>query len=210
MKYYTIVFWMFFIVLCSTYSCSNTQDKIKVVAIQPIGNNDAGLCDLLKQTIQERYLYEVIILESIKPPEEAFVNVKTPRYRADKLISYLRKHKPKSADFIIGVTNYDISTTKRNAFGIVKSPKSKYEDFGIYGLGYMPGPACILSTYRLKGKDSKIFESRVCKIAVHELGHNHGLPHCPNPKCVMADAAESIKTIDAASIDLCEECRRKT
>lgn len=38
---------------------------------------------------------------------------------------------------------------------------------------------------------------RIKKICIHELGHNLGLKHCEfHEKCVMRDAAETIKTID--------------
>ena len=102
----------------------------------------------------------------------------------------------------------NISTTKKNMFGGVKKPKSKYEDWGIFGLGYRPGPSCIVSTYRL-GKKSKKRSNRLVKITLHEIGHNMGLPHCDrDPNCVMRDAAESIKTVDQVSKDLCEFCRK--
>lgn len=48
---------------------------------------------------------------------------------------------------------------------------------------------------------------RLKKVTMHELGHNLGLPHCPNKHCFMQDAAETIKTIDGVELNLCEECR---
>jgi archaemetzincin len=29
---------------------------------------------------------------------------------------------------------------------------------------------------------------KLLKVALHELGHNFGLPHCSNTTCIMADA----------------------
>ena len=51
---------------------------------------------------------------------------------------------------------------------------------------------------------------RFKKICIHELGHNLGLHHCENyDKCVMRDAAETIKTIDHVDLMLCDKCKNK-
>lgn len=138
------------------------------------------------------------------------MHLKTPRYRADSLLIDLAQHKPDSLDYIIGLTQVDISTTKRDAQGQILTPIEKYTDWGIFGLGYRPGPSCVVSTYRLKHTNHTTFVSRLKKIAIHEIGHNTGLPHCQaSPHCVMQDAVESIRTIDAADMQLCKSCRLK-
>lgn len=53
------------------------------------------------------------------------------------------------------------------------------------GLGYMPGNACVISTFRLKGNNQA---EKLYKVAIHELGHTQGLPHCPDKSCFMRDA----------------------
>ncbi len=39
----------------------------------------------------------------------------------------------------------------------------------------------------------KKYFTRFKKVAVHEFGHNLGLPHCSDKTCVMPDAVESEK-----------------
>lgn len=184
-------------------SCRN---KHLVIAIQPIGNVSGDRIEIAKQALDSAYQARIIILPSISPPKETFVNVKVPRYRADKLIAYLKEVKPDTVDYIMGLTGYDISITKHDMLGRIKEPKSLYEDFGIFGLGYKPGKSCIVSYYRL-GADAAMVKTRLAKICTHELGHNFGLDHCPNKKCVMADAVEKISTIDNAEGRLCERCK---
>ena len=53
------------------------------------------------------------------------------------------------------------------------------------GLGFCPGKSCIVSTFRLRGKNR---EEKLFKLALHELGHTQGLKHCPTKNCFMRDA----------------------
>lgn len=77
------------------------------------------------------------------------------------------------------------------------------------GLGFCLGKSCVVSTFRLKHTNQNIHLKRLQKVAVHEFGHNLGLPHCKDKKCVMTDAVESIKTIDNVQLALCNKCQRE-
>ena len=188
--------------------CKKHISTETTIAIQPIGTVAAYKLSEAHRALEEAYQCRVVMLQSISPASEAFVNIKTPRYRADKLIARLKENKPDTLDYIIGITELDISTKKRDALGRIKEPKSRYEDFGIFGLGYCPGKSCIVSTFRL-GTDAEKLKSRLTKICVHEIGHNLGLPHCPDKKCVMTDAVEKLSTVDAAKNELCASCRKR-
>ena len=194
-------------ILLSLLSCST--DKTIKVGIQPFENFDRSLTDTVLNALASTYAVKVYVLERKPLPEEAFIHVKTPRYRADKLISMSKKQKPDSLDFVVLLTDKDISTTKRDNLGRIKAPESKYRDWGVFGLGYRPGPSCIVSTYRLKNTDQGKFIERLKKVSIHELGHNMGLDHCESEHCVMRDAVETIKTIDRVDSNVCDQCRRK-
>ena len=45
------------------------------------------------------------------------MNIKSPRYRADSILRILKREKPDSIDYLIGILNKDISTTKRDRKG---------------------------------------------------------------------------------------------
>lgn len=164
---------------------------------------------MLKKAIEEYYHINVKMLPQEVLPKSAFVNIKSPRYRADKLIKIQQSAMPAGVDYILGLTENDISVTKHDADGKIKKPEWKYNDFGIMGLAYCPGKSCLVSGFRLKHKNKAVHFDRFKKVVIHELGHNFGLPHCPNKKCVMTDAVESIKTIDNARPDLCRACKTK-
>ncbi len=133
--------------------------------------------------------------------------MKSPRYRADKMINLQKKNKVDSLDFVLGLTTKDISVTKKDKWGKIKTPNYKYADWGIMGLAYCPGNSCIVSTFRIQHPNSKTHFTRFKKVAVHEFGHNLGLPHCPDKTCVMTYAVESVKTIDNAKLALCGKCK---
>ena len=123
------------------------------------------------------------------------------------MINLQKKNKVDSLDFILGLTTKDISVTKKDKWGKIKTPNYKYADWGIMGLAYCPGNSCIVSTFRIQHPNSKTHFTRFKKVAVHEFGHNLGLPHCPDKTCVMTYAVESVKTIDNAKLALCGKCK---
>ena len=189
--------------------CCSPGDE-KRVAIQPYQSFDHALIDTLQKSIQDSYGFLAIVMPTIPLPKKAYVNIKSPRYRADTLIAMLKNQQPDTIDFTIGLTQADISTTKTDSNGETLKPAFKYQDWGIFGLGYRPGPSCIVSAYRLKTSQRSQFIARLKKVCNHELGHNLGLPHCKhNQNCVMRDAAESIKTIDQVGTQLCNHCKRR-
>lgn len=170
-----------------------------VVAILPMQGPGNELCEVIKKQIELFYGFKTAIMEERYLPSSAYYPVRN-RYRADTLLDYLIRIKPAKYDYIMGLTEKDISCTN----GI-------YEDWGIFGFGFMPGEACVISTFRLKRnmKSQKHFEERVIKVALHELGHNIGLPHCPTKGCMMQDAEGTIKSVDEEKIEVCELCQKK-
>jgi archaemetzincin len=194
-------------------SCAKSVDTQKgyrpVIGLQPLDGFEKSLMDSISVSLKKTYGYRVVILQDQKLPIQAFISIKTPRYRADSLLRFLLRTKPDSVDFIMGLTKKDISTTKRDRNGHIKQPESKYRDWGIFGIGLKPGRSCVISSCRIYTRDYSKFIDRLTKVCVHEFGHNLGLKHCETEKCVMQDAVETIKTVDSESIYLCAHCKRE-
>ena len=211
-KYFALLSLAVFLIMLALIINPNFRYKIitqeSFIAIQPFEEFSSKEAKMIQQEIAEFYHANVTLLKPIELPKNAYVNVKSSRYRADSLIRFLRKNIDRSYDFVIGLTNKDISTTKysNRSTKTIKEPIYKYADWGIFGLAFMPGKSCIVSTFRLKEKN---FRSRFIKICCHELGHNFGLPHCSDKSCIMQDAAETIKTIDNVKLNLCNSCKNK-
>jgi archaemetzincin len=198
------------LILPILFSCQSKRDNEYVtVGIQPYKDFPKDKTDTISKIIADIYKVKTIVLPVKELDKKAFVYVKSPRYRADSIIKFQKIIKPDSLDYILGLTHKDISVTKKDKSGKMKTPTYKYADWGIMGLAYCPGKSCIVSTFRIKHPNAKTHFSRLKKVAVHEFGHNLGLPHCPNKTCVMTDAVESVKTIDNAKLALCNECKLK-
>lgn len=169
------------------------------IAIQPLGKMPAAQVEKVKAGILALYAMKVEVLPAKPLPKEAYYEPRE-RYKADKLLDLLDQET--GADFtkVIGLTTQDIS-----------SRKGEIADWGIFGLGQLGGRACVVSTYRLHaGKASEpVFQSRLAKVSIHELGHTFGLDHCPNTGCFMNDGAGKIATVDAESDKPCPDCAAK-
>ena len=198
------------LILPILFSCQSKIDKEHItVGIQPYKNFPKDKTDTISKIIAEFYNVKTTVLPTKNLYDDAFIKVKSPRYRADSIIKFQKIIKPDSLDYILGLTHRDISVTKKDKSGKTKTPTYKYADWGIMGLAYCPGNSCIVSTFRIKHPNAKTHFNRFKKVAVHEFGHNLGLPHCSNKTCVMTDAVESVKTIDNAELALCNECQSK-
>lgn len=179
------------------------------IAVQPLGTVSQVVLDSVGAALVREHKAIIHKLPVRELPQHAFTELRTPRYRADTLIAWLSTIKPDSVDLIIGITAQDISVTKVDSTGSVKEPTWKYRDFGIFGLGYIGGPSCVVSTFRLGDAMSARFYLRLKKITVHEVGHNRALPHCTDVQCVMRDAVERIASIDDAEPGFCAACAER-
>lgn len=192
MKYFQFLWLLIVITSCTEKSNNSTalfSTKKKItIYIQPFQGFSTKEAKEVAKNLSVIYS-DVKINAPIPFPEKSWNTAKTRR-RADYLIRYLSQ-KAKEGELIIGLTHSDISTTKNGK-----------SDWGVFGLGFLPGKSCIASTYRLKGnKEEKLF-----KVAIHELGHTQGLPHCPVKNCFMRDAKG--KDYLEEETNFCSDCKQ--
>lgn len=162
-----------------------------LIDIQPYGNwTNRELMQLQKDL--DKYLFPlwentVEVLPSKQLPQSTYYKPRN-RYRAEKILGHLKTN---SKDFCtIGITKSDISTSIHG-----------HKDYGIMGLSFRPGTACICSTYRLKNKRN------LYKLVIHEFLHSRGLPHCQTKGCYMKDCGGK-NAIESSSF-LCKSCKAK-
>lgn len=171
----------------------------KQVGLLPYQGFDTSLITALQQQITQFYHCPSKVLPRQALPPFAYYAPRK-RYKADSLLVY--QQKLAGQQMIIGLTHQDISTSNESS-----------NDWGVFGLGYCPGQACIISTYRLQraSQSRAQLQQRLHKVVLHELGHNLGLPHCTSnePTCLMNDAKGTMAQVDREQIRLCTTCKKR-
>jgi archaemetzincin len=169
------------------------------VSVQPLGRFDASLYEQIASALSAELSVQVQREPSIPLPREAYYPARG-RYRADALLNFLRPRVRPPVDRVIGVTEVDISTTAHGR-----------EDWGVLGLGDMPGPCCVVSRFRCRrnARDAAQVLRRMVTTCVHEVGHTLGLEHCPDTRCLMTDARGTVATVDQTDGRLCNACRAR-
>ena len=186
MKYYFLVF--LFIALSCTNRKNESNKNQKVIVIQPLGSFKI---EQSKKILAEIKVINpnVVLRPNISFPKNSYYKPRN-RYRADSIIKSL-KNTIGNDSVIVGLSNSDISTTK-----------NEIKDWGVMGLGYRPGKACVVSDFRLPAKNKN---QQFYKLVLHELGHTAGLPHCAIKTCLMRDA-EGGNPLDEEK-DFCNNCK---
>jgi len=190
MKYFVFIL-IFGFFSCTNWKNENTESQEvtqKVIVIQPLGDFKV---EKAKKVFSEIKIINpnVILRQNIPFPENSYYKPRN-RYRADSIIKNL-KNEIGEDSVIVGLSNLDISTTKN---GI--------KDWGVMGLGYKPGKACVVSDFRVSVKNKN---QQFYKLVLHELGHTAGLPHCAVKTCLMRDA-EGGNPLNEEK-DFCSKCK---
>ncbi len=187
MMIFQYLYLLFVVAFYSGFESEDFQREHKIVRIQPLGDISPGEVNALVDSIK-RMFPKVVVSSPKKLPAFAYYPPRA-RYKADSLLKYLSSIAQPN-ETVIGLTRKDISTKSRNQ-----------ADWGIMGLGRCPGNACVASTFRLNIKKKK---SQFYKVAIHELGHTFGLPHCRDLYCYMRAAEGGNPTDDEKYF--CKKC----
>lgn len=152
-----------------------------------------GLESLASKIEDETFIpfdFEISILPKTALPDSCYYKPRG-RYRADKLLRYLKQKYGRDHAYVIAVTDKDISSSIHGA-----------DDYGIQGLSYCPGNVTIMSTFRVKNK------KHLWKLAAHEFCHGFfKLHHCPrhDPTCLIKDAEGGNPHFELKAT-LCDSC----
>ena len=173
--------------------CTCPPESYVHIDLQPFGDFTQKEANQLKEELEKHLvpinLSEIEVLPKKDIPSSCLYKPRN-RYWAGNILGFL-KQQNQGSDFVtIGLTHRDISTSIHGNY-----------NYGIMGLSFRPGNACVVSTFRLKRKDD------LWKVTTHEFLHSRGLPHCKKDdlKCLMQDAHG--KNTFYMKNGLCQDCQ---
>ncbi len=164
------------------------------VVISPIGDASADLLDAIAEEIVRVFGFETDLVPLLDSIHFAFDPVRC-QYHSTPVLEKLSAAAPSHALKVLGIAQEDLFI-----------PILTH----VYGEAELGGKSCLVSTYRLREgisltTDGRMYQQRIIKEAVHELGHTFDLRHCPEKSCIM-HYCHSIADVDRKGGELCRYC----
>ncbi len=181
----------------------------RTVGLLKIGDVTQSVLVKLKKNLERSFKGPNLSFNIIQEPfplEEAEYNPKRRQYKASKVLANILSFTQNKQFFrILGVIDEDIYSKPLNfVFGLAINPKTRITEFPV---------ASLISITRLRenfytrAENNALFELRILKEAIHELGHTFSLEHC-NKYCIMR-FSNSLADTDKKPPKFCEACQKK-
>jgi archaemetzincin len=169
-----------------------------LIDILPLGEVAPGWLEELRAGLATEFPAKYRLLPREADPAYAF-NPSRQQYWSTDILAHLNNQAVPNVGRLLAVTCADLYI-----------PILTF----VFGEAQVGGPCAVVSTHRLREEvyglpsNPQLFQARLLKEAVHEIGHTFGLTHCLDTHCAMA-ASHSVEWIDLKSSRLCERCQRR-
>lgn len=170
---------------------------MSLYTILAVGRPPVEVLKRLSHSLSRALAAEVRLSKIPVDPEFAYIPERN-QYHSTKILEALNKTYSEFRGRVLGVTEVDICI-----------PILTH----VFGEAQLNGRTALISIHRLYQKyyglsdDEDLFNERVYKEAMHEIGHTLGLHHCENWNCVM-HTSNVVEEIDIKGSDFCPECRK--
>jgi len=157
---------------------------------------DSEVTEILHRRLREVFGFPIKQTAPFLEADEAYDH-KREQYSSVAILHQVTELIEPDATRILGITTKDIFI-----------PMLSF----IFGQAQLSGQAALISLARLQQTfyslppNPILLADRICKEAVHELGHTFGLIHCLDIRCVMS-LSTSIEQVDVKRDDFCRSCR---
>lgn len=171
---------------------------MKPLRLLPIGEIGNELLTFLRGTLQGALRVPCEVIPRTLDPVDTFHSERR-QYHSSQLLEAMQEFVDDTGWRVLGLAEVDLYI-----------PILTF----VFGEAQTAGPCAVVSTRRLRQEfyglppDPVLFEQRLLKEAIHEIGHTCELTHCDNYLCAMA-ASHAVEWIDLKDPGLCNECRHK-
>ena len=167
-----------------------------VVYLVPIGEVDEDILTSLCQALEREFGKPCEVAPALPYPSYAY-NERRQQYLSSSILHRMRGLALPRAHRLLGVVDLDLYVPELNF---------------VFGQASLRGKEAVIALPRLRQSlyglpdDPGLFQQRVVKEAVHELGHTYGLGHCPDRLCVM-HFSNSLHDTDIKGRSFCSNCQ---
>lgn len=178
----------------------NGDNQNQIIAFQPLDGYNVQETDSVVKEISLFFNKKVIVLSPIEIPQ-TFINPIVNQYSSDSIVQFLSRLQNDTIVEIVGLTHKPVFTIKDGKPG-------PYFLEDIFGMGYQPGNSCVVSDFKFSTPDISSYNHRLKTVIIHEIGHNMGLPHCNDEKCVMSENNGNVLRLDKSVTEFCAKCSK--
>jgi len=175
----------------------------KRILLLKIGQVDKVILVKLKKNLEwafKEFQIKLKIMPEQVDLKGSYYHPEKRKYNADRIIKGMNEYLLDYDFFrVLGIINEDIySGTYNFIFGCAEGIISKIALISLIRLN---------ENFYSRTEDNSLYEKRILREAIHELGHTFGLIHCQN-HCVM-QFSNSLMEADNKPIRFCYDCLRK-
>jgi len=166
--------------------------------LRPLTVIDSHTLEILKQSLGQSFSCPVEIKAQISSLDFAH-DPSRKQYLSPRLLSALRSFSMEPGNRCLGIVDVDLYSPGLNF---------------VFGEADISAGVAVISVYRLRQEryglpqDEGLFQDRVTKEAVHELGHTYNLGHCQDIRCVM-HFSNSLADTDIKGASFCQKCQQR-
>jgi len=164
----------------------------------PVGHIEKSILEPLAKKLEKAFGCAIEIHEGVNVPQETY-NERRRQYSSSQILQKIQSFlEVKKQEKVLAIADVDLYVERLNF---------------VFGEAELGGHFALISLARLRQsfyglpENEALFLERVEKESVHELGHVHGLQHCPDSSCVMY-FSNSLRDTDKKRASFCARCRQ--
>lgn len=169
---------------------------MRKILIVPVGRIDSDILINISAPLEKTFHLSVDIGEEMPVPHDSY-HARRRQYHSTRILKKLQAMRGKDIERVLGVADVDLYVPELNF---------------VFGEADTSSGVAVISVTRLRQEfygqpqNRNLLIERCVKEAIHELGHTHGLGHCPDPRCIMF-FSNSLRDTDIKGPGFCNFCK---